>query len=190
MKEKKPYLQLFFTMLSLSAFTFGGGYVIVPLMKKRVVEKHGWISEDEMLELVAIGQSSPGAIAINSATLVGYRTAGFPGALCCLFGTIIPPLVILSIVSVFYGFIRDNRYVSAAMKGMQAGIAAVIADVVFGMARPFFEKNRLPSLAVAAGAFAAAWFFNVNVAIIIVVCGTLGAALTIISSRRKGGNAK
>lgn len=184
---KKPHLQLFFTMLSLSAFTFGGGYVIVPLIRRRVVEKHGWISEEEMLELVAIGQSAPGAIAINTASLVGYRVAGFSGALCGLLGTVIPPLVILSLVSLGYELIRDNTYVAAAMRGMQAGIAAVIADVVVGMAAPYFKREKAFSLLIMAAAFAATWFFGVNVAIIIIASGLLGAVKTLLDSRKRGG---
>jgi len=175
MKAKSVHMKLFLTMFSLSAVTFGGGYVIVPLIKKQVVEKHQWMSEDEVLEYVAIGQSSPGAIAVNTAVLVGYRMAGFSGAICGLMGTIIPPLITLSIACVFYQLLRDNQYVNAAMKGMQAGIAAVIADVVFGMARPFLKKDKLPSLVIMALAFAAVWVFNVNVAVIIVLCGALGA---------------
>lgn len=187
MKKANIYLKLFVSTFTLSAFTFGGGYVIVPLMKEKFADKLGWISEDEMLELVAIGQSSPGAIAINAAVLVGWRVAGLPGALLAMLGTALPPLIILSLVCVFYSLIRDNRFVSAAMKGMQSGIAAVVANVVFNMAAPYFKKDALPLLAIMFAAFAATWFFNVNVAIIIVVCGILGAVLSIVSARKKGG---
>lgn len=190
MKNKNIYWKLFSSTFTLSAFTFGGGYVIVPLMKKKFADQMGWISEDEMLELVAIGQSSPGAIAINAAVLVGWRVAGLPGALCGLVGTALPPLIILSLVCFFYNYIRDNRYVAAAMKGMQAGIAAVIANVVFSMAAPYFKKEKLPYLPVMVAAFAATWFFDVNVAIIIIACGALGALFSVISNRRKGGALK
>ncbi len=187
--EKKPYWKLFLSTLTLSAFTFGGGYVIVPLMRKKFTQQLGWISEEEMLELVAIGQSSPGAVAINSATLVGYRIAGFPGALCALAGTVLPPLVILSLVSVFYEFVRDNTYVAAALRGMQAGVAAVIADVVFTMARPYCKKKEWPSFCIMIVAFLLAWLLDVNVAFIILGSGALGAVWSLIAKRRKGADA-
>jgi len=187
MKKASVYGKLFASTFTLSAFTFGGGYVIVPLMKEKFADKLGWIDSEELLELVAIGQSSPGAIAINAAVLIGWRIAGLPGALCAMAGTALPPLIILSLVCVFYNLIRDNRYVSAAMKGMQSGIAAVVANVVFNMAAPYFKKDRLPLLAIMFAAFAATWFFHVNVAVIILVCGALGAVLTLLSRRRKGG---
>ena len=95
----------------MSGFTFGGGYVIIPLMKKKFVNDLGWIDENEMTDLVAIAQSSPGSIAVNASILVGYKIAGFPGAVITTLGTMLPPLFILSIISLFYVEFRDNRYV-------------------------------------------------------------------------------
>lgn len=180
----KIYRKLFSSTFVLSAFTFGGGYVIVPLMKKKFADELGWLQEEEMLDLVAIGQSSPGAIAVNSAILVGWRMAGFTGAVCGLVGTILPPMIILTLVCLFYSYIRDNRYVSAVMKGMQAGIAGVIANVVWGMAAPYAKKGKAPSLLIMAAAFAATYFFNVNVAVILLVCGAIGAAEVLLRKRR------
>lgn len=189
MSRMKLLWKLFKSTFVLSAFTFGGGYVIVPLMKKTFTDGLGWLSEDEMLELVSIGQSSPGAIAINSAVLVGYRMAGLPGALCGLAGTALPPLIILSIVSVIYSYIRDNAYVGALMKGMQAGIAAVIADVVTGMASGIIKARSAFQLLIMVCAFAAAWFFDINVAVIILASAALGAAWALVP-KRKGGESE
>jgi chromate transporter len=189
LSKTKLLWKLFKTTFILSAFTFGGGYVIVPLMKKTFTDGLGWLSEEEMLELVSIGQSSPGAIAINSAVLVGYRMAGFSGALCGLAGTTLPPLIILSIVSAIYSYVRDNAYVNALMKGMQAGIAAVIADVVSGMAAGIIRTGSVFHMLIMACAFVATWFFNVNVAVIILISAALGAAYALYP-RRKGGETK
>ena len=98
--KKMRLLKLFWSTLYLSAFTFGGGYVIVSLMKKKFVDDYQWIDEKEMLDLVAIAQSSPGAIAINGAIVVGYKLAGITGVLISIIGTIIPPFVIISLLSV------------------------------------------------------------------------------------------
>ncbi|NMA33160.1 MAG: chromate transporter, partial [Clostridiaceae bacterium] len=92
-RDARFYWNLFLSTLKLSAFTFGGGYVIVPLMQKRFVKDLKWIDEDEMLDLVAIGQSAPGPIAINTSILVGYRMAGVPGAFLTVLGTVLPPLI-------------------------------------------------------------------------------------------------
>ena len=100
--KKEVLLKLFVSTLYLSAFTFGGGYVIVTLMKKKFVDEYHWIEEDEMLDLVAIAQSSPGAIAVNGAIVVGYKLAGVAGALVAIVGTVIPPFLIISAVSVLH----------------------------------------------------------------------------------------
>lgn len=175
---------IFLHTLILSAFTIGGGYVMVPLMRERFVEKLGWIDEDELSELIALGQSAPGAMVINAATLMGYRLKGLLGALCAVFGTALPPLLILSLVCMFYELIRGNVYVSAAFRGMRAGVAAVIADTVVSMASPYFHKDKAASILIMAAAFIAAYIFSVNVAFVIIACGALGVLLGAIERRR------
>ena len=177
--------QLFYSMLYISAFTFGGGFVIVTLMKKKFVDGFGWLTEAEMLDMTAIAQSSPGAIAVNAAILVGYRVAGIAGALIAVLGTVLPPLVILSVISFFYAAFRANQIVSMAMAGMAAGVAAVICDVVFTMGAGVLRQRRVLPVLVMAGAFAATCFFGVNVVVIILVCGVIGALDTIRLERRE-----
>ena len=131
MRSKKEVLiKLFISTLYLSAFTFGGGYVIVTLMKKKFVDQYHWIEENEMLDLVAIAQSSPGAIAVNGAIVVGYKLAGMVGAVTAIIATIIPPFLIISLISVFYNAFRNSFLISQLLEGMQAGVGAVIASVV------------------------------------------------------------
>ena len=180
-KNAKTYWTLFSSTFYLSAFTLGGGYVIVPLMQKKFVEDLGWIDEDEMLNLVALGQSCPGPIAVNTSILVGYRVAGLPGALVTVLGTALPPLITISIIALFYQQLRDNKVVAAVLKGMQAGVAAVILDVVIGMAGRVVKRKEVIPILVMLGAFAATYFLKVNVMYIILVCGFLGFLL----SRRK-----
>ena len=174
-------------MLTLSCFTLGGGYVMVPMMRARFTDKLGWLSEEDILELTAIGQSAPGALVVNSALLVGYRFAGLPGALSSLAGTALPPLIILSVVYYIYDVIRSNTYASAALRGMQAGVAAVIADVVCSMAAPYLRRDHLASCILMAAAFCAAWFFKVNVAWVILASGATGAIAAVIRKKRQGG---
>ena len=114
--DAKKLFKLFISTFSLSMFTFGGGYVIVPLMRKKFVKELGWIEEQEMLDLTAIAQSSPGAMAVNASILVGYRVAGVTGAFVAIVGTVLPPLIILSVISLFYTAFRDNLYVGFLLK--------------------------------------------------------------------------
>ena len=125
-KQEKLW-KLFISTFTLSAFTFGGGYVIVTLMKERFVDRYHWIEEEEMLDMTAIAQSAPGPIAVNGAIVVGYKIAGLLGVLVSVIGTILPPFIILSLISFFYDAFASNIWVSTVLDGMQAGVAAVIA---------------------------------------------------------------
>lgn len=176
--QGQKFKQLFLSTFKLSACTFGGGYVIVPLMRKKFVDELHWIEEQEMLDFTAIAQSSPGAIAVNASILVGYHVAGVPGALFTVFGTVLPPLIIISIISLFYQAFRDNAIVNLIMDGMLCGVAAVILDVVINMAKTVLQQKRLLPLLVLIGAFVATRFLGVNVIVIILVCGIIGAVDT------------
>ena len=185
-KNKKSILRkLFFSCLYLSTFTFGGGYVIVTLMKKKFVDDYHWIDENEMLDLVAIAQSSPGPIAVNGAIVVGYKLAGILGAMTAILGTIIPPMVILTVISFFYHAFITNIYVAAMLKGMQAGVAAVILDVVAGLGGNVIKTHRPVYYLIMVGAFVATFFLNVNVIYIILGAAVIGIILEL-ASRRKG----
>ncbi len=173
----KTYLKLFASTFSLSAFTFGGGYVIVPLMQKRFVDTLHWIDEEEMLDLVAISQSSPGPIAVNASVIIGYRIGGILGAIISLLGTVLPPLITISIISIAYSAFCENEYVAAVLRGMQAGVAAVICDVVYGMAAGIFKKKNAFSIAIMLLSFAAAYFLNINVVFVILACAVIGLIL-------------
>lgn len=172
---KGKYSRLFLSTFQLSACTFGGGFVIIPLMRKKFVEELGWIDEREMMDLTAIAQSSPGAIAVNASILVGYHVAGVPGALLTVLGTVLPPLIIISVISFFYQQFRDNLFVNMAMAGMLAGVAAVICDVVINMTKTIVQLKGVLPILVLIGSFVAVRFFNVNIMIVILVCGMIGA---------------
>ena len=175
---KGKYSKLFLSTFQLSACTFGGGFVIIPLMRKKFVEELGWIEEQEMMDLTAIAQSSPGAIAVNASILVGYHVAGIPGALLTVLGTVLPPLIIISVISFFYQQFRDNSIVNIAMAGMLAGVAAVICDVVINMGKSIFQLKRILPVLVLLGSFVAVRFFDLNIMIVILVCGIIGGLET------------
>ena len=184
--RKKVLWKLFFSTLYLSAFTFGGGYVIITLMKKRFVDGYRWIEEEEMLDLVAIAQSAPGPIAVNGSIVVGYKLCGMLGAAVAILGTVLPPFLIITLVSFFYQAFRDNWVVSQLLEGMQAGVGAVIAAVVYEMGAGIVHGKNPMSLLIMAGAFVAACIFEVNVVYVVIVCGLIGVVRTMAEKRRAG----
>ena len=183
----KKLRTLFFTMLNISAFTFGGGFVIVSLMKRKLVDDLHWITEEEMLDMTALAQASPGAIAVNAAILVGRRVAGVPGLIAAVLGTLIPPILILTVISFVYQAFAANSWVRAAMTGMQAGVAAVVADVAISLGGKELKKRDAINTAVMVCAFAAAFFLKVNVLWIFLVAASIGLVRAL--ARRKGGEA-
>ena len=183
-KDSKFYGNLFLSTFYLSAFTFGGGYVIVPLMRKKFVEQLQWIDEEEMLNLIALAQSAPGAMAVNTSILVGYRLAGLPGAFITILGTILPPLVILSIISLFYAAFKQSPAVNAVLKGMGAGVAAVVADAVFKMAGNILKARSWFSSLIMIVAFTAIFLLGIDLKIIILASGIAGLSC-IYYDRRK-----
>ena len=189
-KDLKFFWTLFISTFTLSAFTFGGGYVIVPLMRKKFVETLGWIDEEEMLDLIAIAQSAPGPIAVNSSIIIGYRLAGIPGALVTTFGTVLPPMVILSVIPQFYTAFRDNVVVSLVLKGMGIGVAAVIVDVVYTMAKGVVKTKDALWIIVMCVALVVALFTSLNVVFVILACGVVGAINVIVRDKKTGKGGK
>ncbi len=186
MKTHQDYWTLFKATFLLSAFTFGGGYLIVPLMEEKFVDQLKWIDQDEMLDLVAIGQSSPGPIAVNTSILVGFQKAGILGAFISTLGTVLPPLVIMTVVSYIYLMIRDNVLVNNVLLGMSAGVAAIIIDVVVRMAERIIQKRNLIQIIVMFIALIAGIIFQVNIIYILLFAALVGLITTLL--KRKGGN--
>jgi len=185
----KFYIKLFVSTFYLSAFTFGGGYVIIPLMRKKFVNEYHWMEEKEMLDLTAIAQSAPGAIAVNAAVLVGYRLAGMAGAMITIFATVLPPFFILSIISVAYKEFIESIIIRFILRGMQAGVAAVILDVVISMVMEVFKEKKILPVIIMIAAFIAAFFLKINVVLIIIASGVLGAGtMYYYEKRKKSGN--
>lgn len=155
-------------------FTFGGGFVIIPLMKEQFVDRYKWLEERETMNLIAIAQSSPGAVAINASIILGYKISGIRGIIATLFGTVLPPLIILTIVSKFYTLISNNLQVQFILKGMQCGVAVVLANIVFRMILKELKKNTIISILIMVGSFVAAYFFKINILLILLIDAIIG----------------
>ena len=180
MEKNKNLLTLFLSTLYLSTFTFGGGYVIVSLMKNKYVDELGWINKDEMLDMTAIAQSAPGAIAVNAALVIGYKIFGIVGSLVALVGTILPPLVIISIISVFYNWFKSNLIFALVLKGMQAGVSALLIKVIIDMTREVLKEDRKFSIIIISLALIAALIFKVNVMYIILSLIGIGLLFSLL----------
>ena len=183
--KKQLLKKLFFSTLYLSTFTFGGGYVIVSLMKTKFVDELHWIDETEMLDLIAIAQSSPGAVAVNGAIVVGYKICGLPGVILSILGAVLPPFFIISIISGFYTLFQENTAVQALLTGMRAGVGAVIVSVVWDMGSGIVRQKKISSIFIMFCAFIANYYFKINVVFIILICIILAAAKAIITERRR-----
>lgn len=187
-KELKTLWILFKSMFLLSACTFGGGFVIVSLMKKKFVEELQWMDEDEMLDITAITQSSPGPLPVNASVIIGYRMHGVLGALTAVLGTIIPPMVIISIISFFYQEFRENTYIATALQVMRAGVAAVICDVVINLAKNVCQTRRFLYIFMMVTAFVCTYFLEVSAMAVILVCLGIGLsdlALNLYKNKEK-----
>ena len=182
--------QLFVSTFTLSAFTFGGGFVIASLMKRKFSDELGWFSEEEMLDITAIAQSSPGPIPVNASVIIGYRVYGFIGSLVAVFGTILPPMIIISIISVFYNQFRSNRIIAIALQVMRAGVAAVIFDVVFNLAKNVCKTKRFLYIALMIAAFTAVWFFDISAMLIIFACLFIGITDAVLDTIKNNSRTK
>ncbi len=187
MSEKKKQhgagqlLPLFVSFLKIGAFTFGGGYAMIPLIQKEAADRHKWMTDEEIMEIVAIAESTPGPIAVNAATFTGCHAAGVPGAVLATIGVVMPAFLVIAAVSSALTLVSGNQWVKWAFSGVRAGVLALIVKSLFGMYRQC-PKNAL-SYVIAAGVFIAAGFFNASVLLLIVLCALLGL---FFSLRKRG----
>ena len=186
-KDKNKLWTLFKSMFILSACTFGGGFVIVSLMKKKYVEELRWLEEDEMLDVTAITQSAPGPLPVNASVIIGYLICGVPGSLTAIAGTILPPMVIISVISLFYDQFRTNPYIATALQVMRAGVAAVIFDVVINLAVNVLKTKRTLYIVMMICAFVATYLLDVSAMLVILTCLGIGLAdLALTLGKKKG----
>ena len=180
----KTYVWLLAVNLFISAFTFGGGYTVVPMVRRFFVVKKQYFTEEELMNMAAIAQSTPGAIAINLSALAGYRTAGIAGALISCLAAIIPPLVILTFISAFYKIFVSNAVIAAILKGMEAGVAALMTDLIMDMCSLILKKRSLFFTSMIPLSFLANFVLGINVALILLVCSFL-CIIQVFYKKRK-----
>ncbi len=172
--DKDFYKKLFTSTFLISAFTIGGGYVIVPLLKAKFVDEYHWLEGDEALNLVAIAQSAPGVVAANAAISMGYRLAGWSGAMVALGATVLPPLLTLSLIAYCYDLFATNSYVQYLLKGMQCGATAIIIKVAWDLLQREYRRQLLLPLLIIGGTFVAHYFFVVNLMYAVILDALIG----------------
>lgn len=188
MKDKlKNALTLFLTFFKIGAFTFGGGYAMIPIIEKEMCEKHKWLKGEEILDIFAISESTPGPIAINSATFVGFRVAGVLGSFCATLGVVLPSFIVISIISLILGKFSSLEPVKFAFTGIRAGVLALVIKAFYSMYKKC-PKN-LFSYIIMFGAFAASLFIDIigldiSVIYIIVSCAVIGLVYSTIQRKR------
>lgn len=179
----KKIFELFLTFFKIGAFTFGGGYAMVPLIKREAAEKKKWVSDDDIIDIVAIAESTPGPIAVNAATFIGTRTAGFPGAAAATFGVVLPAFIIILGVSALFRITSDIKWISYAFFGIRAAVLALILNAFVSMYKQC-PKN-LFSYVLAGAVFVLAAFLKVPVAAIIGGCAVFGLAFYALCGRKR-----
>lgn len=178
----KKIILLFSSFIRIGTFTFGGGYAMIPLIQKEVVEKRKWITDEEILEIIAIAESTPGPIAVNAATFIGYKTAGFFGALGATMGVVLPSFLIIIAVSFVIRQFENLKVVKYAFEGIRAGVLALIIKALVSMYKQC-PRNKV-SYIIAAFAFLCVAFLGINVLFVIIVCAVIGLAYSIMAERR------
>jgi len=176
-KDKNFYWKLFTSTFIISAFTIGGGFVIISLLKAKFVDEYKWLEDKEALNLVAIAQSAPGVMAVNASIIMGYKLAGLAGSLTAILATVLPPLITLSIVGYFYDTFASNQYVQLLLKGMQCGATAIIINVAIDLLKKELKKKLAIPLLIIVGTFVANYFFDINLMYAILVDAMIGFML-------------
>lgn len=193
METSKPklYLQLFLTMLKIGGFTFGGGYAMIALLENEFVSKKKWIEKDEFLDMVAISESTPGPVAINSATYIGYKIDGIFGSVCATVGMVITSFVIIFAISLFFDKFISLDYVAYAFKGIQICVAYLILMAGIKLFKQLKKDSFSIAILIAViAAMLLSSVFAVNFSTIfyILICGTAGVAAYLIRKlTEKGG---
>lgn len=173
--------ELFLTFFKIGAFSFGGGAAMIPLIRREVSEKHGWISDEDLLDITAIAESTPGPIAVNAATFIGWKVSGFAGALCATFGVVLPSFVIIFIISHILRQFENVRAVKYAFAGVRAGVLALVLQALLIMYRQC-RKGVFEYILMGFALIATA-FFDMNVIAVILICAALGLVSVLLNRK-------
>lgn len=182
-RTPKEYVTLFLTFFKIGAFTFGGGYAMIPLIQKEVVDNHKWVTADDILEVIAIAESTPGPIAVNAATFVGYKFGGFWGAFSATLGVVLPSFLIIALLSSLISRFQDYKVVQYAFYGIRAGVLALIVKAMINMYRKC-PKSPV-SYFIFVFSFVMVALLNIKAIYVLIACALIGLAASFVAKRRE-----
>ncbi|MBQ3460787.1 MAG: chromate transporter [Solobacterium sp.] len=180
----KEYWDLFVSWFKMGLFTFGGGYAMLPMIQKEVIEKHGWATEDEVMDYYAIGQCTPGIIAVNAATFIGYKIKGVTGGIVATFGVVAPSLIIISLISTLITNFSELEIVQQALRGIQVAVCVLM----FVAVEKLFKKGvkDMPSGLIFVVALLLSLFTNLSTVILVILAGLAGYVTFTLRNRKEG----
>lgn len=178
----KLALELFWEFFKIGLFTFGGGLAMIALIAREVVDNKKWITDKEMGDIVIVAESTPGPIAVNTATYVGYKTAGVLGSIFATLGVILPSLIIISVVYVFFDLFKDNKWLNAAFKGIRSAVIVLLFNAVLKLFK-IMDKNPITYVATAI-VFLITLFTDFNSIYLILIGGLLGVIYFLVKAKR------
>lgn len=177
----KELWNIFFTFFKIGLFTFGGGYAMIPLIEREIIDGKGWIAKGEFLELLTVAQSAPGPIAVNTSVFIGYKLRGYAGALAGILGIVLPSFIVILVIAIFFQEIRHNPWVDAAFKGMRPAVVALIVAPTLGLAKGMGVWGYL----IAAASAVAVWYLSVSPVLLIIAGAAGGIAVMLVRSRKE-----
>lgn len=173
-------LKIFYSFFKIGLFTFGGGFAMIPLIEREVIERRGWIAKDDFVDMLVLAQSAPGPIALNTAVFVGYKLRGFAGAMAAVLGVVIPSFSVILLVAIFFANIRYNPVVDAAFKGMRPAVVALIVAPLMGIVKGMAWWGM--AVVVAVGLMV--WYFSISPIFFLVAGAAAGVIYVSLTSRK------
>ena len=176
----KMLLKLFTTFFKIGLFSFGGGFAMIPLIQREVIERHKWINSKDFVDMLVLAQSTPGPIAVNTAVFVGYKTAGIAGAVAATLGTVLPSFIVILLLALFFAEVRENRYVDAAFRAMRPAVVALIVAPLMGLVKGM----KWYLIAISAAVALLVWDFGFSPMYLIAGGVAVGVAMAVYNGRK------
>ncbi|MBO4935274.1 MAG: chromate transporter [Alistipes sp.] len=173
-------LKLFTTFFKIGLFSFGGGFAMIPLIQREVIERHKWINSKDFVDMLVLAQSTPGPIAVNTAVFVGYKTAGVAGAVAATLGTVLPSFIVILLLALFFAEVRENRYVDAAFRAMRPAVVALIVAPLMGLVKGM----KWYLIAISAAVALLVWYLGFSPMYLIAGGVAVGIAMAVYNGRK------
>lgn len=176
----RQLFDLFYSFFKIGCFTFGGGYAMIPLIQREVIEHKRWLEKEEFIDLLTIAQSAPGPIALNTGVFVGYKMRGYTGAIAALMGIVVPAFTIILLIAIFFSGVRDNAVIDAAFKGMRPAVVALIVVPVIALAKGMHWSMIL----IIALTALLVWWVGISPIYVIIAAAACGIAWELFIAKR------